>query len=206
MGTAQPPPAAPPPGVPGSSPTPAGHNPLRRPCDRAQSRVNVLLVLVLLLGGVWAAFAAGTAAHDAHLEQARTQAAERTEVTARLTTDGKEATGADPGRGADVAQVRWTDEDGTVHTGTVRVEAGAERGDPARVWVDREGHLTTPPDSPASAAMSGWVTALLVAGGAVIAVMLLRAVLARLFDRHRYALWEEEWARLEPRWSGRARG
>ncbi|WP_322722821.1 Rv1733c family protein [Streptomyces phyllanthi] len=181
--------------------TSKGANPLRRTSDRIESWFGGLLLLALVLGLPVAALSAGLTAYGASMRIVQAQAAERHEVTARLTTNLKGNTDA----AKQQALVRWSDSDGTVRTGTTLVKSGTPQGATVRVWVDRDGSLTNPPMSALNARTSGWFAGGMAAAGVTAGFFAARAGMRHLLDRRRYARWDAEWDLLEPLWSGRFR-
>ncbi|GAA3206843.1 hypothetical protein MTQ10_25530 [Streptomyces sp. XM83C] len=181
---------------------PKGANPLRRTSDRVESWLGGLLLLALVLGLPVAAIGAGLTAYDASMQAVRTQAEQRQEVTARLTsvTEGVTTDVKQP------AHIRWTDADGVVRTGTTLVKAGTPAGATVKVWTDRDtGSLTRAPLSEHVASVNGWFAGSVAAAGVGLGYLAARAGTRRLLDRGRYAQWDAEWARVEPLWSGRHR-
>ncbi|MFF3200986.1 hypothetical protein [Streptomyces sp. NPDC002962] len=174
---------------------------MRRGSDRLECWFRRLLMLVLVLGLPAAAVGAGVTAYEASMRTVRAQAAERHQVTARLTT-GVER---DDEWAKRPVQVRWTEADGVVRTGAALAKPGTPEGATLRVWVTRDGTVTAPPVSALNATTSGWMVggmaAFGVAAGSAAAWSGLRLVL----DRRRYAQWDAEWDLVEPRWSARFR-
>jgi hypothetical protein len=73
------------------------------------------------------------------------------------------------------------------------------------VWVDRDGNVVAAPPSGMDALVLGAALGLgVVIAGAVILFGVWVAVRLEL-DRRNAAGWAEEWARVEPQWSGRGR-
>ncbi len=181
--------------------TPKGANPLRRTSDRIETWLLGFLMLGFVLGLPAAALGAGLTAYESSMRAVQTQSAQRQEVTARLTSDVK-------GNAEDAkrqAQVRWTDDNGTVRTGTTLVEPGTLKGSTVRVWVDRDGTLTGPPMSTLNATATGWLVGGMAAGGVTAGYFAARAGMRHVLDRRRYAQWEAEWVLVEPQWSARFR-
>lgn len=178
-----------------------GVNPLRRTSDRFESWFRGLLMLVLVLGLPVAALSAGLTAYESSMRTVQAQSAQRQEVTARLTSNVKGVTmdGKQP------AQVRWTDDNGTVRTGTTLAKSGTPKGATVRVWVDRDGDLTTPPMSELNAATTGWFVGGMAAIGVGAGFFAARAGMRHVLDRRRYAQWDAEWDVVEPLWSARFR-
>ncbi|MEU5771433.1 Rv1733c family protein [Streptomyces asoensis] len=173
---------------------------LSRASDRFERWFRRVLMAVLVVGLPLAAVGAGLASYEASMRTVRAQAAERHQVTARLTSKV---------RGDDWAKrpvrVRWTDADGTVRTGTALVRTGTPEGAAVRVWVTRAGTVTSAPVGPLNATTSGWLVGAMSALGVAAAVYAVREGGLVLLDRRRYAQWEAEWDVVEPRWSGRFR-
>jgi hypothetical protein len=178
-----------------------GANPLRRTSDRFESWFRGLLTLVLVLGLPMAALSAGLTAYESSMRTVHAQSADRHEVTARLTTNVK-GVATD---GKRQAQVRWTDDNGTVRTGTTLVKSGTPKGATVRAWVDRDGGLTSPPMSELNATTTGWFVGGMAAIGVVAGFYAARAGMRYVLDRRRYAQWDAEWDLVEPLWSARFR-
>ncbi|MFF7311662.1 hypothetical protein [Streptomyces sp. NPDC008137] len=178
-----------------------GPNPLRRRSDRFESWFRRFLMLVLVLGLPATALSAGLTAYESSMRTVQAQSAERNEVEARLTSTAKGVTG----EGKQRAQVRWTDGNGTVRTGTTLVTAHTSQGATVRVWVDRDGSLTSAPMSELTATANGWFVGAMAAVGVAGGVYAARAGMRRVLDRRRYAQWDAEWDLVEPTWSARFR-
>ncbi|MFJ4621809.1 hypothetical protein [Streptomyces sp. NPDC088812] len=180
---------------------PKGTNPLRRTSDRFEAWFRRLLMFVLVLGLPAAAVGAGLTAYDSSMRTVRAQAAERQQVTARLTADA----GRDGDMASRPARVRWTDGHGVVRTGTAYVESGTHQGTAVRVWVDRHGAVTTAPTSPLDAKTTGWFVGGMAAFGVAAGVYAAGIGMRWVLDRRRYARWDAEWDLVEPSWSARFR-
>ncbi|MET8130612.1 hypothetical protein ABZV24_01280 [Streptomyces sp. NPDC005251] len=178
-----------------------GGNPLRRPSDVFEWWFRRLLVAVLLVGLPVAAYSAGTTAYETSMRTARAQAAQRHEVTARLTENVKRDTYV----AKQPAQVRWTDTHGVVRTAMVLVKPGTSKGTAVLVWVNRNGTVTGPPTSVLHARTAGWTAGGAAAFGTAFGVYGVWAGTRLPLDRRRYARWDTEWERAEPLWSARFR-
>ncbi|GAA0630805.1 hypothetical protein GCM10009535_02790 [Streptomyces thermocarboxydovorans] len=197
MSAAQPPHASgrPPP----EEPAPRGRNPLIRTSDRVEAWFRRALLLVLVAGMPLAAIAAGTAAYERAMHTVRVQAADRQQVSAELISGTVDAY-----HGAkQQAQVRWSEEDGTVRTGTALVDADTPKGATVKVWVDRDGYVTSPPMTDMQAVTNASFTGGLTALGVVAATSAAQTLLRAALDRRRYAQWEAEWSAVEPEWAAR---
>jgi hypothetical protein len=180
---------------------PQRHNPLRRTSDRLQFWLAVAAVAVFVVTAVLAATAAARAGHATQQDVVREQRAERRAVTAHLVS---EPGGGD--EGGQSARVRWSDRDGTEHRERTGVAPDARRGDPVRIWVDRDGHIARAPAPPSSPAATGAAAAGLAVAGVAVVTLSAHTGLRLLLDRHRYARWDAEWEALEPVWSHRPHG
>jgi hypothetical protein len=187
---------------PRSESVPSRVNPLRRPSDRFEWWFRRFLMVLVLLGLPVAAYGAGMTAYEASMRTVRAQAAERHQVTAWLTEDvrpEKDSVAKQP------AQVRWTDAAGAVHNGAALVKPGTSKGTAVRVWVDRNGTVSSPPTSTLNAKTTGWVMGGAAAFGTAFGAYGLWVGTRLLLDRRRYAQWDAEWERAEPLWSARFR-
>ncbi|WP_405531185.1 hypothetical protein OG426_05100 [Streptomyces canus] len=178
-----------------------GANSLRRTSDRFECWFRRVLMVVLVLGLPAAAVSAGLTAYGSSMGTVRAQAAERHQVTARLTAGVQ----SDEGWAKRPAQVRWTDTNGVVRTGAALVKPGTPKGAAVRVWVTREGTVTSPPTSTLNATSSGWMVGAMAAFGVAAASYATWAGMRLIVDRRRYAQWDAEWDLVEPQWSARFR-
>ncbi|MEV3912237.1 Rv1733c family protein [Streptomyces canus] len=178
-----------------------GANSLRRTSDRFECWVRRVLMVVLVLGLPAAAVSAGLTAYEASMGTVRSQAAERHQVTARLTAGVQ----SDEGWAKRPAQVRWTDTNGVVRTGAALVKPGTPKGATVRVWVTREGTVTSPPTSTLNATSRGWMVGAMAAFGVAAGSYAALAGMRLVLDRRRYAHWDAEWDLVEPQWSARFR-
>ncbi|AVV45894.1 hypothetical protein PYK79_22730 [Streptomyces sp. ID05-04B] len=179
---------------------PRGADSLRRTSDRVEHWFRRFLTVVLLVGLPTASVSAGLASYEASMRTVRAQAAERHQVTARLaSTVGGDEWAKRP------AQVRWTDADGTTRTGSALVKPGTPKGTTVRIWVDRNGTVTTEPTTTLNAIAAGWLIGGMTAFGVAAGTQAARAGMRRALDRRRYAQWDAEWNLVEPFWSARFR-
>lgn len=180
-----------------------GANPLRRTSDRIECWFARFLMLAFAVGLPMASLSVGLTAYESAMRTAHAQSAERQEVTARLTSNAAAAQDAEYAQQR--AGVRWTDKNGRERTGAALVKAGTREGATVRIWVDRDGTITSPPMTVHNATAMSWMagggTAAAVAAGLFAARAGMRAAL----DRRRYAQWDAEWDLVEPHWSARFR-
>lgn len=180
---------------------PKGANSLRRTSDRFEGWFRRVLMVVLVLGLPAASVSAGLTAYEASMRTGRAQAAERHQVTTRLTAGVKN----DDDWAKRPAQVRWTDTDGVVRTATALVKSGTPKGATVRVWVTRDGTVTSAPTSTLNATTSGWMVGGMAAFGVAAGSYAAWAGMRLVLDRRRYARWDAEWDLVEPQWSKRFR-
>lgn len=177
-------------------------NPLVRRCDRVQRWVARVLLALLVVALPAVSVGSGMLVYQSEMRTVHRQSADRRSVTAEAVRDA-----AEPGvgvSGVDVpVTVRWSGPDGTVRTGRAMVDPGTNAGARVRLWVDRDGEITSAPMTGAKAAAGGWMAGVLAAELAAVGAMAVWRGLVHLMDRRRYAQWEAEWARTEPLWSGR---
>ncbi len=177
-----------------------GRNALRRPCDRAEG-VIVMLLAVLFLAALAAAPSFGE-----HLYQSqRAGAAHLHQVTAVLTQNGP----SDSYVALDgVATARWRAPDGHERTGilstnTVPAISGATAGTRVPVWLTSSGQPTAPPVSAVDSLFASVVIAACAVCGAAIALLVCYGLCRVVLDRRRLAAWTSEWSLIGPLWTSR---
>lgn len=183
---------------PGSEPGPADR--LRR---RASRREDLLAVLCGLLAacGLVVAWLAGAAAHGTVLERGAVEARQRVPVEATVTARANAV--GDLQTGQQSLTLSWTGSDGLPHSGGSSLPGIYDVGDRVSAWVGTDGRLAPPPSTPADAVAvavaAGFLTAAGWAGGVLVVGRLAFAWNGRAFAR----AWAEDWAAVEPEWSGR---
>lgn len=179
-------------------------NPLRRASDRIETAMLIVLVVVFAAAAPVAAWQASARVHAiAHRVQLE-QEASRQQVTALLL---KPAPPAQAGGGGIASYprvpARWTAPDGRPVTGEVMVPPGTAAGATVRVWVTRDGQLTTQPLQDFQVADQAFLTGTL----SILALGILLTVTGvlghRALDRRRMAGWDADWRATEPRWTAR---
>lgn len=191
---------------PNEQPARCGRLP-HRTTDRVEKLAGWLLATLALLGLVliW-----GVAAqlHADQAERARVEAATRTAVGAVLLRDTTPWVSDHSGEGAAGQQVpvRWVDHSGQEHRGSATVREPTVAGQTVTVWVDRNQRLVPAPLDGQDAIVGAiLVAALMLTLLAVVLSVLWYAVRRWTFARD-CAYWGQEWALVEPVWSGRTRG
>jgi hypothetical protein len=159
-------------------------NPLLRRSDRVEALVGLIAVLATLIA-IPIAVVAGAIAYDARAQLYAHEAHDRRLVTGTV-TDARHQD-----MDSTVAQAWWPN-DGGGRTGTLYLTSPVNAGDSIKLWVDRDGKPTSPPN-PAWHAVGDAVGAaglvVLIAG--LGAASLVVAVRSRL-DRGRDAQWDRD--------------
>jgi hypothetical protein len=97
-------------------------------------------------------------------------------------------------------RARWTVA-GTRRAGEIPAAAGTSAGSTVPVWLDRAGHVRTPPLTAGQASDRVLVAASIAL--AALAVLLAGLILLgrRVLNRRRIASWEADWRAVGPQWS-----
>lgn len=160
------------------------------------------LVAAFLIGGPFAALAAGAWSHGMAQREQFAQEASRSQATAVVLA----VTPPTAGTGGFMwqANARWKAPDGREATSEVPVPADTAVGGTFPVWTDRTGDLTSPPllDSQiAGQTATGQALGVIVSAG----VVALAGVLVRWsLNKRRMAAWDADWHAVGPRWTTRA--
>ena len=179
----------------------------RRSIDTIEDLVTWMLIALALLTAVLAATVAARR-YGEWMHRAEIETRERTQVQAVLLEPAPQLFAVDSqGRAVRLlpapVPVRYTAPDGTEQLAQAHVMGPRPAGVTVPMWLDRSGELTGAPTSGIDAvrhAAAGGLgvlaigAAVLVCSGAAFRSELQRITMAR---------WEREWARVEPRWSGR---
>ena len=159
----------------------------------------VLLAAGLLL--IVFAGARGIGVHEQLVDQARTDALDRTPATATL-LDAAPTIESDYALSSPVwAMATWRDRSGVSHTGNVTAPQGLDAGRAVRIWIDPSGAAVHEPTSDGEALGTAAITAgiIIVAGAGVLTA--LWGILKRVTLSYNCAAWEREWRRVAPTWS-----
>ena len=178
-------------------------NPLRRPADRIESVLRLVVVTLLVAGVPVATIAAGRTADHLALRHAQAERLEDHLVRAVLVRKATADSQAHPYSNVPVAWVaaRWTAPNGSVHHGQVLARAGQQPGSTVPVWIDRSGVVTDPPLTHAQIRVD---VSIAVMATAELLPMLLIGLLflgRRLLDVRRWKAWDSEWGVTGPQWS-----
>lgn len=171
-------------------------NPIRRRDDVLEAWLVLAIWVLIAVGGT----AAGVVTAHAAGQVFAQQRADRVPVSAVLLDDIPRP--ATSGMGGDFApaRVRWTNSDGSTHSGKTLVSTGKTAGSTVRIWIDGNGKLSPQPTPPTEAAAE----AALFGGSAALALSGLVFGIGSAgrwwLDRRRIAQWDKEWTLVGPKW------
>ena len=177
-----------------------GRNKLRRPSDRIEGAVVVLLSAVFL-----AAVAAAPWLGVRFYQSQRADTAGLRPAVAVLTQAG-------PGNSflvdSGVAAARWRTPDGQRRSGILTTTTapgiwGAPAGARVQVWLTRSGEPETPPSGTWEVAFASAVVAIGAACCAGVVLVICYWLCRQVLDRRRLAAWAGEWSVTGPRWTTR---
>ncbi|MGP3683991.1 Rv1733c family protein [Streptomyces sp. IBSNAI002] len=167
--------------------------------------MHAVFALTCLLA-VIAGFALGRAAWTDGHRNAENIARHGHSVTATTVDETSYRAGVRPSSApVTVATATWQYPSRRPHTETIPVPAGTRNGDTVRVWVDGNGNAVAAPPGQAEITLNavgigtGTLAGILLVGGALVTLRL------RLVNARSARAWEDEWADIEPLWSGRLR-
>jgi len=177
-----------------------GRNRLRRPSDRLEGLL-VMLLAAAFLAAVTAAPFFGERLYQAQ----RAAAAHLHPATAVLTQNGPSDSYV-----TSVGEVtaRWRAPDGQqkkglLSTATAPGITGAAAGARVQVWLTGSGQPEAPPVGVTEAGFSSVVIALGAVTGVAIALLICYGLGRLALDRRRLANWGSEWSLTGPRWTTR---
>jgi hypothetical protein len=179
-------------------------NPLRRPADRLEVVLRLIVLIVILAGVPLASIGAGRAVDHMGIRQARAEQAADHQVAAVLTQPAPAHGSPDPYTGAQIAWVpaRWAAANGTVHYGPVLAAAGAGKGSTVAIWTNASGAATDPPESHGDIVSNVFVVSTSTGLILLVALVGLQTLGRCLLDRRRMKAWDAEWRTTGPRWTG----
>lgn len=178
-----------------------GRNELRRPCDRVEGAILVVLAAAFLTVIALAALLAVHVYHSQHADAARLRP-----TVAVLSAPGPVVINAFAPTAP--VQATWRLADGTERSGFLTVGIApdildARAGATVPVWLNRSGDPHPPPPGQDSIVANALIIATIFSAGAG-ALLTLCYWLGRLaLDRYRLARWEQAWAATGPRWTSR---
>ncbi len=171
-------------------------NALRRRVDRVQRLVALGLLLLLLGTAPPVAALAASWSYGSGMNAEYAERANRHQVVATVTSTGGLGSSGDRYI-HETVQATWPGANGKPHVGTLPAWKNAKVGAQRTIWVDRNAEPTVRPRP-----HSRTVTDAVYAGAAAvlgcgIPVLSAYALVRRRCDRHRDAMWEADWARLD---------
>jgi len=171
-------------------------NELRRPVDRVQ-RMIALVLLVLLVGtagplSIWAA----SRSYQSGVRAGQAERAERHQVVATVAPAGPDASGDRYLH--ETLRATWRGADGELRTAALPpswkdAEVGAQR----KIWVDRDGDPAVPPRPHSRTVTDAAYAGVAAVLGCSLPILLVHYLVRRRCDRHRDELWEDAWARMD---------
>jgi hypothetical protein len=178
----------------------AGRNALRRPVDRIEGAILVVLSASFFVA-VAVAAVLGT-----HTYQSQRAASAGLRPAVAVLLQAGPLYGA-PAR-AGQAEARWRDRGGGRRSGVLTTVSapgimGAAAGARIPVWLDRAGRPAAPPVGQVAMIVSALVLGVAVTGGAVVALLICYALCRVALDRRRLTAWESAWSLTGPRWTTR---
>ncbi len=177
-----------------------GRNQLRRPCDRIEGAV-VLLLLAAFLAAI-----AGTVFLGRHIYESQRAAAARVHPgVAVLTKNGPYNAGLN---WAGQTTARWRTSDGRLHSGVLTTQTtpaiwNAPAGDRIPVWLTASGQPVAAPPDAAEVIFTSVVIGVAAAGGAGTVLIGCYGLARLLLDWRRLAAWESAWDLTGPLWTPR---
>ena len=179
----------------------AGRNALRRPVDRIEGAVLVVLTAAFLVA---MAVASVLGVHT--YQSQRAASAGLRPVVAVLSQAGPSSYGSMAQLGE--AEARWRDPGGSEQSGVLTTATapgilGAAAGARIPVWLDRSGQPVAPPGGQVAMIVNALAPSTTVAGGAGITLLVCYGLCRLVLDRRRLAAWESAWSLTGPRWTTR---
>ena len=175
-------------------------NALRRPVDRIEGAVLVVLSTALLVAVAMAAVL-GT-----HAYQSQRAASASLHPAVAVLIQAVPFYGSVTHIGQ--AEARWRDRWGGKRSGVLTTVSapgivGAAAGARIPVWLDRSGQPVAPPVSRVAMVLNALVKGAVAAGGAGVALLICYVLCRLALDRRRLAAWESAWSLTGPRWTTR---
>ena len=179
----------------------AARNTLRRPVDRIEGTVLVVLTVAFLVA-VAVASVLGVRTYQSQ----RAASVGVRPVVAVLSQPGPLSYGSMAQLGE--AEARWRDPGGSEQSGVLTTATapgilGAAAGARIPVWLDRSGQPVAPPGGQVAMIVNALTPSIQVAGGAGITLLACYGLCRLVLDRRRLAAWESAWSLTGPRWTTR---
>jgi hypothetical protein len=178
-------------------------NPLRRPIDRFESALRLLLVLAFVICGPLLAPATAHLSQIAGLQEVHRESSWR-QVDAVLLQPAPSHMSGYGSMATFWVAGRWRAPSGAAKEGMVPARTGVPAGTKVRIWVDWAGRVTG--RQPMSVGMVQARSVLVGVGsvaGLAGALLVLGWLIKVMLNRRRMAYWGIEWACFGPRWTTR---
>jgi hypothetical protein len=177
----------------------AGRNPLRRRYDRIEGAV-LLVLSAAFLAVMAAASLIGTHSYQSH----RAADARLRPATAILLQDG-------PGSRLSPAwevTARWPAPGGRERSGVLTAVdapaiASTAVGARVAIWLDHDDEPAAPPRDQVVIITGALFTAIIIAAGAALGLLICYLLCRVALDKRRLAAWESAWTSTGPRWTSR---
>jgi hypothetical protein len=178
----------------------AGRNALRRPVDRIEGALLVVLSAAFLVAIAVASILA------AHTYQSQRAASAGLRPTLAVLIQAGPPYGSLARFGQ--AEARWRDPRGGEQVGVLTTVTtpgitGTAADTRIPVWLDRSGQPVAPPAGPVAMMVNALAVGAAAAGGAAIALLISYTLCRLALDRRRLAAWESAWSLTGPRWTTR---
>jgi hypothetical protein len=178
----------------------AGRNALRRPVDRIEGAILVMLSAALLV----AVAVAGILGTHTYQSQRAASAGLRPAVAVLIQAGPLYGGPARAGQ----AEARWRDRGGGKRSGLLTTVSapgivGAPAGARIPVWLDSSGQPAAPPGDQVAMIVNALVLSVAMAGGAAAALLICYVLCRLVLDRRRLTAWESAWSLTGPRWTTR---
>jgi hypothetical protein len=179
----------------------AGRNSLRRPVDRIEGAVLVVLSAAFLA----AVFAGSIIGAHTYQSQGAASAGLRPAV-AVLSQAGPLFRSSMARLGQ--AEARWPDpggseQSGVLTTATAPSIAGAAAGARIPIWLERSGQPAAPPVGQVAMIVNALAASAVVTGAAAMTLLASYGLCRLVLDQRRLAAWDSAWSLTGPRWTTR---
>ncbi|MER7542636.1 hypothetical protein [Actinomadura sp.] len=165
--------------------------------DRVQLAAGVVLFMLFVIAGPVGAGFAAHAVYDAGVRAEQHQKATRRQVTATVVRPMGDPDGPGPAPPR-TAVVSWTDPGGGRRSAGALLGLRHRTGETVRVWVDRSGRTTHPPQSRSTTGLRATIVLVTVPILAGALALTLHRLLRAGLDRFRYRRWDREISHLTP--------
>ena len=172
----------------------------RRTTDRIEDVAAWVLIAAGLLVVLFSCDV-GVQIHNQSLERVRVEIAERAPTAARLLSDSRVNSSANPNSATVVVPATWHDRFGSPHNGLVMAPRGLRAGATVAIWTDSSGAMVPAPMTKEGALLIG-----LIGGGVALAAGIgllfgLWALVRRATMAANCARLDEEWREVAPNWT-----